>query len=75
MKQMANKKKRNKHYTGPGAAVHTTFTKVSAVKRHPVHQWLYDRRQFRRPLLIAALIAFGVIIIVTGIIGLFIGSR
>lgn len=70
-----SKKKRNKHYKGSGAVVHTTVTKVSAVKRHPVHQWLYDRRQFGKPLLIGALVAFGVIVIVIGLVGLFAGGH
>jgi hypothetical protein len=53
---MANKqkKKRNKVYRGAEAAIsRPVITKVTAVNRSKVGQWLYDRRQFRRPVLIA----------------------
>lgn len=54
---MANKqkKKRNKVYRGAEASLdRPVVTKISAVNRSKVGQWLYDRRQFRRPVLIAA---------------------
>ncbi len=68
---MANKKKRTKKYSGSNAVVRATFTKVSAVKRNPLHQWYYDRRQFTKPVLIAIAVIFVVIICIIGIISAF----
>ena len=68
MEAMASKKKRNKKYRGVDAAKPTTFTKVSAVKRNPVHQWFVDHRRMIRPALITLLVAFVVIVVIIGVI-------
>lgn len=62
------KKKRNKKYHGSGAVAHTTVTKVSAIKRHPVHQWYYDRRRFARPAAITLAVIIVIIICIIGLI-------
>jgi hypothetical protein len=72
---MANKKKRNKKYQGSNAAVHTTFTKVSAVKRNPVHQWYYDRRRFTKPALITLAVIIVVAICIIGLVSVFTGGH
>ena len=64
---MANKqkKKRNKAYTGVDAAItRPVVTKISAVSRNPVSQWWFDHKKIARPIIIAALIAAGVIILI-----------
>lgn len=72
---MASKKKRTKKYHGSDAAARTTFTKVSAVKRNPVHQWYHDRRRFARPVAIAIVVIIVIIICLIGLIGLFTGGH
>lgn len=68
---MSNKKKRTKKYQGSGAAVHTTITKVSAVKRSPLQQWWVERKRFVRPVAMTVAIVFVIIIVIIGIIGAF----
>lgn len=68
---MANKhkKKRNKSYQGADARVSApAITRVSAVSRHPVHQWLYDRRRIIRPALITAAVVFVITLVIIEII-------
>jgi hypothetical protein len=56
------KKKRNKAYTGEGASVaQPTVTRISAVHRHPLKQWWFEKKRIAKPILIAA-----VVIIVVG---------
>jgi hypothetical protein len=56
------KKKRNKQYTGIGARVeHTTVTKLTAVRRNFAQQWWLEKKQFAKPILIAAAVAIVVI--------------
>lgn len=63
-----SKKKRNKVYKGSNAAsIRPTITRVSAVNRHPVHQWWVDRKRVVRPVLIIAGIILAIILIVIGI--------
>jgi len=66
---MSSKKKRTKKYQGSGAAAHTTVTKVSAVKRNPIHQWWIEHKRFARPVSITVGVAFVIIIVIVGIIG------
>ena len=64
---MANKqkKKRNKAYRGPDAAVaRPVITKVTAVNRSWLGQWWYDHKRVARPVLIAV----AVIVVITWLI-------
>lgn len=65
---MSNKKKRNKQQKHNPAADRPVIVKVSAIKRHPVHQWWVDHKRIAKPALIAAAIAVVVIICIIGII-------
>ena len=68
------KKKRNKVYTGPGAAsARPTVTRISAANRNPASQWLHDRRQFVKPVLIGAGILLVMIVLGIGIVDLIVG--
>lgn len=68
------KKKRNKIYTGTGAAnARPVVTKISAVNRGKAGQWWYDRRRFVKPVAIAAGILLLLIIVIIGIVSLFAG--
>lgn len=51
-------------------AVRPTVTKVSAIKRTPLHQWWIDHRRVAKPALAAGGIALLVIIVVIGIVDL-----
>ena len=65
------KKKRNKKYNGVDAAItQPTIIRVSAVNRSKLGQWLYDRRQFRRPALIALVIVVVLTLVIIGIVNL-----
>ena len=69
------KKKRNKAYTGNDAAnVRPVVTRVQAINRGKAGQWWYDHKKFARPVAIAVGILFLIIIIITGIVGLFVGN-
>ncbi len=64
---MSSKKKRNKRYKGGVSASKPSVVKVSAVKRHPAHQWWIDHRRVVKP----ALIVFGIVVIlIVTIIGI-----
>jgi len=66
------KKKRNKAYTGSGAAVtRPTVTRVQAVNRSKIGQWWYDNKKFARPVGIATGIVAAIIIVISGIISIF----
>ncbi len=67
---MSNKKKRNKQYKGSSAAVKPSVTKLSAVKRAPLHQWWVDNKRMAKIWAISAGIAFIVIVMLVGIIDL-----
>ena len=56
------KKKRNKPYTGEGASVsQPTVTRISAVHRHPLKQWWFEKKRIAKPALIAAVVVIVVI--------------
>lgn len=68
---MANKKKRNKKYKGSTADIRPTILKVSAVKRHPVHQWWVDNQQVIKRLAPVVGIAAAILLGVIGLISIF----
>ncbi|MDN5819678.1 MAG: hypothetical protein L0H36_03500 [bacterium] len=71
---MANKqkKKRNKVYRGANAAVQKpTITRVSAVNRSRLGQWLFERKKFLRPAITVAVIVLVVLLIIVGIVSIF----
>ena len=56
------KKKRNKAYTGQGAAVtQPTITRLNAVKRNKIQLWWHEKKRIAKPILIAAGVAIVVI--------------
>lgn len=63
-----SKKKRNKRYKGSVDAARPIVTKVSAVKRNPLHQWWVDRQQYIKPALPIVGIVVVVIIIALGLV-------
>ncbi len=68
---MANKqkKKRNKAYTGVDAAIaRPVITKITAANRNPVSQWWFEHKRIARPIIIAVLIAAGVVILIIEIV-------
>ena len=68
---MANKqkKKRSKVYTGIDAAItRPIVTKISAVNRNLISQWWFDHKRIARPIIIAALIASGVVILIVELV-------
>lgn len=68
---MANKqkKKRSKVYTGIDAAItRPIVTKISAINRNPISQWWFDHKRIARPIIIAALIASGVVILIVELV-------
>lgn len=71
MKLMASKKKRNKKYHGSNAVTsRPAITKVSAVRRHPAHQWWVDHQKLAKPVAIAAGVGVVVIILIIGLVDL-----
>lgn len=66
------KKKRNKKYTGADAATtRPNITRVQAVSRGRVGQWLHDRKRLAKPIGIAMLIALILTLVISGIVSLF----
>ena len=66
---MSSKKKRNKKYHGSTAVTsRPSITRVSAVRRHPVHQWWTDHQRMAKPVAIAVGIGILVIIVIIGIV-------
>ena len=68
---MANKqrKKRNKVYRGVDAAMtRPIVTKISAANRSKLGQWWFEHKRVARPIIIAALIASGVIILIVELV-------
>ena len=61
-----NKKKRNKIYTGPGAAMtKPVITKIEASNRSRIAQWIFERKKaLKTGAVIFAIIAFVVVIII-----------
>ena len=66
------KKKRNKKYTGAdAAATRPTITKVQAVNRGKLGQWLFENQKMLKMIRNVLLIGLVIAIIVSGIISLF----
>ena len=66
------KKKRNKKYTGADAAVtRPTITRVQAVNRGKLGQWLFENQKMLKMIRNVLLIGLVVAIIISGIISLF----
>ena len=72
VKNMAKKKKRNKKYTGAdAAATRPTITRVQAVNRSKLGQWLFENQKMLKMIRNVLLIGLVIAIIVSGIISLF----
>lgn len=66
------KKKRNKKYTGAdAAATRPTITRVQAVNRSKLGQWLFENQKMLKMIRNVLLIGLIVAIIISGIISLF----
>jgi hypothetical protein len=66
---MASKKKRNKKYSGPGAAEVKNVVRVhkkSAVVRSDRAQWFVDHKKLVRNVVIGALIVIAVVAVFVG---------
>ena len=66
------KKKRNKKYTGAdAAATRPTITRVQAVNRSKLGQWLFENKKMLKMIRNVLLIGLVIAIIISGIISLF----
>ena len=66
------KKKRNKKYTGAdAAATRPTITRVQAVNRGKLGQWLFENQKMLKMIRNILLIGLIVAIIISGIVSLF----
>ena len=66
------KKKRNKKYTGANAAAtRPTITRVQAVNRGKLGQWLFENQKMLKMIRNVLLIGLIVAIIISGIVSLF----
>ena len=66
------KKKRNKKYTGAdAAATRPTITRVQAVNRSKLGQWLFENQKMLKMIRNFLLIGLVIAIIISGIISLF----
>ena len=68
---MANKqrKKRNKVYRGVDAAITRPIVrKISAANRSKLGQWWFEHKRIARPIIIAALIASGVVVLIVELV-------
>ena len=66
------KKKRDKKYTGAdAAATRPTITRVQAVNRSKLGQWLFENKKMLKMIRNVLLIGLVIAIIVSGIISLF----
>ena len=71
-----NKKKRNKVYTGADAVVvRPIITRISAVNRSKIGQWLFEHKKIIKPVLIASGIVIFIIIIIVEIVQISSGSK
>lgn len=60
---MANKskKKRNKPYRGPNAAMtRPSVTRITAANRSAIGQWWFDNKRLAKPILIAVAVLSGI---------------
>jgi hypothetical protein len=63
------KKKRNKVYTGEGAAAaRPVVTRISAVQRNKAQQWWFEKKRIAKPVLIAVLVGLVVIWLIAELI-------
>ena len=66
------KKKRNKKYTGAdAAATRPTITRVRAVNRSKLGQWLFENQKMLKMIRNVLLIGLVIAIIISGIVSLF----
>lgn len=66
------KKKRTKKYSGIDAATHrSSVTRVSAVNRSRLGQWLHDRQRMLKLAGTVLIIIAVIILVISGIISLF----
>ena len=66
------KKKRNKKYTGAdAAATRPTITRVQAVNRSKLGQWLFENQKMLKMIRNVLLIGLVIAIIISGIVSLF----
>ena len=66
------KKKRNKKYTGAdAAATRPTITRVQAVNRGKLGQWLFENQKMLKMIRNVLLIGLVIAIIISGIVSLF----
>ena len=66
------KKKRNKKYTGADASTNRpSITRVSAVQRSALSQWLFDHKRTVKFTGIAIVVVLVIVLIVSGIMSLF----
>ena len=66
------KKKRNKKYTGAdAAATRPTITRVQAVNRSKLGQWLFENKKMLKMIRNVLLIGLVIAIIISGIVSLF----
>ena len=66
------KKKRNKKYTGAdAAATRPTITRIQAVNRGKLGQWLFENQKMLKMIRNVLLIGLVVAIIISGIVSLF----
>ena len=69
------KKKRNKIYTGPDAAMtRPSVTRVQAVSRSRPAQWWYDRKRVIKPVAIIVAIVAVVVWLTAELISIFVGA-
>ena len=67
-----SKKKRTKKYSGADAATtRPSITRVQAVSRSPLNQWLFEKKRVIKTSGTVLLVLLGIAIIVSGIISLF----
>jgi Ni/Fe-hydrogenase subunit HybB-like protein len=70
-----NKKKRNKAYTGTDAAItKPVITRISAVNRSKLGQWWFDHKKTVKPILIAAAVILGIILLIVEIVRIATGA-
>lgn len=66
------KKKRNKKYTGADATdAKPKITRVQAINRTPLRQWLHERQKLVRAIGTGIVIVVVLLVIISGIISLF----
>ena len=60
------KKKRNKKYTGSEAKVtQPQIVRIQAVRRSKLGQWWFEKKKFRKPVLIAAGVLFVIVLLLS----------